>query len=172
MTFLLCLAVALLVWLWTCGFVLSSLSGRAIWLTWPVFYLMVLDSAWVRFVLSGSIILRNAGPLRLFMVVTVPLNIATLLFLLSGLCGAFLGVRQRVPPLGAAYGLASAITILTILTTWMSGWYEIAHEAWSGGAWHGVSWPMRLLPFVLISWPVAYLLANAKPRTTIEKEIT
>lgn len=172
MAFLLCLAVALLVWLWTCGFVLGSLSGRAIWLTWSVFYLMVLDSAWVRFVLSGNIILRNAGPLRLFMAVTVPLNIATLLFLLAGLCGAFLGVRRRVLALRAAYVLASAITILTILTTWMSGWYETAHQVWSGGAWQGVSWPMRLLPLVLVSWPVAYMLATAKRRTTSDNEIT
>jgi hypothetical protein len=170
--FLLCLAVALLVWLWTCGFVMGSLSGRAIWLTWSVFYLMVLDSAWVRFVLSGSIILRNAGLLRLFMAVTVPLNIPSLLFVLSGLCGAFLGVRRRVLPLRAAYVLASAITILTILTTWMSGWYETAHEVWSGGAWHGVSWPMRMLPFVLVSCPVAYLLVTANRQTTSDKQNT
>ena len=109
---------------------------------------MVLDSAWVRFVLSGSIILRNVKPLRLFMAVILPLNIATLLFSLSAPCGTFLGVRWRVLPLRAVYVLASAIIILTILTTWMSGWYETAHEVWSGGAWHGVSWRMRLLPFV------------------------
>ena len=84
MAFLLCLAVALLVWLWTCGFVLGSLSGRAIWFTWSAFYLTVLDSAWVRFALSGNIILCNAGLIRLFVAATVPLNIATLLFLLSG----------------------------------------------------------------------------------------
>ncbi len=39
-----------------------------------------------------------------------------------------------------------------------SGWYETAHEIWSGGAWHGVSW---LLPFVLVSWPVTYLCEPA-----------
>ena len=161
MAWLLCLAIALLVWLWTSGFVLGSLSGRAIWVTWSVFYLMVLDSAWLRFVLSGSITLSKADPLRLFMATTVPLNIATLLFLLSGLCGAFLGARRRVLPLRSAYILALAITILAVLTTWMSGWYETAHEAWSGGAWPGVSWPMRMLPFVLVSWPGAYLLATA-----------
>lgn len=161
--FLLCLAVAILVWSWTCGFVLGSLSGRAVWLTWSVFYLLVLDSAWVRFVLSGNIIVGNA-PLLLLMAVTLPHNIATLLFSLSGLCGAFLGSRRRVLPLRSAYVLASAISILTILTTWMSGWYEAAHQVWSGGAWQGVSWPMRLLPFVLVSWPVVYLLGEAKHR--------
>jgi hypothetical protein len=159
--FLICLAAAILVWSWTCGFVLGSLSGRALWLTWSVFYFIVLDSRWVRFVLSGNIILRNVRPLQLLVALTLPLNIATLLFSLSGLCGAFLGFRRRVLPLRSAYILASAITILTILTTWMSGWYETAHEVSSGGAWPGVSWPMRLLPFVLVSSPVAYLLIEA-----------
>jgi hypothetical protein len=160
--FLICLAVALLVWSWTCGFVLGSLSGRAVWLTGSVFYLIVLNYTWVRFVLSGNIIVRNAGPLQLLMAVTLPLSIPTLLFSLSGLYGALLGLRRRVLRLRSAYALASAITILTILTTWMSGWYETAHEVWSGGAWQGVSWPMRLLPFVLVSWPVAYLLGGKK----------
>jgi hypothetical protein len=52
--FLLCLGVALIVWSWTCGFVLGSPSGRAVCLTWSVFYLVVLDSRWVRFILSGN----------------------------------------------------------------------------------------------------------------------
>jgi hypothetical protein len=161
MAFLICLAAALLAWSWTCGFVLGSLSGRAVWLTWSVFYLMVLDSRWVRFVLSGNIIMRNPEPLRLLMAATLPISIATLLFSLSGIYGAFLGFRRRVLPLRSAYVLASAITIFTILTTWMSGWYETARKLWSGGAWQGVSWPMRTLPFVLVSLPVAYLFVEA-----------
>ena len=158
---LLCLAIALLLWSWTCGFVLGSLSGHALWLTWPVFYLMVLDSAWVRFILSGNIILRDSHPLRILMAATLPLNPAAFLFSLSTLSGAFMGVRRRVLPSRAAYGMASAITIFTILVTWMSGWYETAHEVWSNGAWHGDSLTTRLLPFVVVSWPITYLLATA-----------
>jgi hypothetical protein len=167
--FLLCLAVALLVWSWTCGFVLGSLSGRAAWLTWSVFYLTVLDSAWARFVLSGNIILRDPRPWGLFLFTTLPLSIAGLLFSVSALFGAFLGVRRRVLPLRPAYALASVITILTILTTWMSGWYETAREISSNGAWPGVSWPLRLLPFVLVSWPVGYLLTMANRQHTNER---
>jgi hypothetical protein len=170
MAWLLCLAVALILWSWTCGFVLGSLSGRGVWLTWSVFYLMVLDSALVRFILSGNMILRDPQPLRLLMVATLPLNPATFLFSLSALWGAFMGVRRRVLSLRAAYVLASAIAIFTILTTWMSGWYETAHEEWSGGAWHVVAWPVRMLPFVLASWPVAYLLAMAnRQHTSVNK---
>ncbi len=135
LAFLLCLAGALLGWSWTCGFVLGSLSGRAVWLTWSVFYLVVLDSAWARFVLAGNIILRDPRPLRLLMVTTLPLSIAALLFLFPALFGAFVGVRRRVLPVRYAYLLGSVIAILTILTTWMSGWYETAHEVWSGGVW-------------------------------------
>ena len=36
MAWLLCLAIGLLLWSWTCGFVLGSLSGRAVWLTWSL----------------------------------------------------------------------------------------------------------------------------------------
>ena len=103
------------------------------------------------------------------MAAILPLSIATFLFSLSALCGMYLGVRRRALPLRPAYLLASAITILTILATWTSGWYETAHEIWSGGAWRGVSWPKRQLPFVLAGWPAAYLLATAC-RHTKERE--
>lgn len=167
--FLICLGIAILVWSWTCGFVLGSLSGRAVWLTWSVFYLTVLDSTWVRFVMSGNIIVGRATPLQLLMAVTQPFSVATILFSLPSLYGAFQGFRLRVLPLRSAYALATVITTLTILTTWMSGWYESAHEVWSGGAWQGVSWPMRLLPLILVSWPAAYLLYKAKQLHAGEK---
>jgi hypothetical protein len=118
-------------------------------------------------------ILRDPQPLRLLMAATLPLNPATFLFSLSALWGAFIGVRRRMLPLRAAYVLASAITIFTILVTWMSGWYETAHEVWSSGAWHGVSWTMRLLPFVVVSWPITYLLTTAdRQQTASHKETT
>ena len=172
MAWLLCLAIALLLWSWTCGFVLGSLSGRAVWLTWSVFYITVLDSASVGFILSGNMILRDPQPLRLLMAATLPLNPAIFLFSLSALWGAFMGLRRRTLRLRAAYVMVSAITIFTILVTWMSGWYETAHEVWSGGSWHGVSWPMRLLPFVLVSWPVAYLLGAANRQHASGRETT
>jgi hypothetical protein len=41
--FLACLAAGLIVWSWTSGFLLQSLSGRADWLTWLVFCLITVD---------------------------------------------------------------------------------------------------------------------------------
>jgi hypothetical protein len=178
--FLLCLAGALTVWSWTCGFVLGSLSGRAVWLTWSVFYFMVLDSAWARFLLAGNIILRNPrthetpldslqGALRLLMATTLPLSIAALLFLLPALLGAFVGVRRRVLTVHHAYLIAAVNTALTILTTWSTCWYDPAHLP---ARWPGVPWSTRLLPFLLASWPAAYLLACSLPTGSRPKDQT
>jgi hypothetical protein len=161
MAFLVCIGVGLFVWSWTCGFALGSLSGRAVWVTWSVFYLVVLDSAWTRFVLSGNIILRDPQPLRLLIGLMLPLSPAGLLFLLAVFSGAFVGARRRFLQVRYVYLLASAVTILTILATWMTGWFETAHEVWSGGVWPATPWPTRLLPFLLISWPAIWLLTRA-----------
>src|SRR5258707_1093396 len=157
--FLLCLAGALTVWSWTCGFVLGSLSGRAVWLTWSVFYFVVLDSAWARFVLTGRIILRNPrtheallhslqGTLRVLMATTLPLSIAALVCLFPALFGAFVGVRRRILTVHHAYLIGAVNTALTILTTWSTGWYDPAHLP---ARWPGVPWSTRLLPFLLVS---------------------
>lgn len=166
--FLLGLAAALTVWSWTCGFVLGSLSGRAVWLTWSVFYFVVLDSAWVRFVLAGNIVLRNPrthatvldspqGILRLLMVTTLPLSIAAVLFLAPALFGVSVGVRSRMLPVRHTYLIGSVNIALALLATWATGWYDPAHLP---ALWPGVPWPMRLLPFLLVSSPAAYLLAR------------
>jgi hypothetical protein len=178
--FLLCLAGALTVWSWTCGFVLGSLSGRAVWLTWSVFYFVVLDSAWARFVLAGNIILRDPrthetpldspqGALRLLMAATLPLSIAALVSLFPALVGAFVGVRRRVLTVHHAYLIAAVNTALTILTTWSTGWYDPAHLP---ARWPGVPWSTRLLPFLLVSWPAAYLLACSLPTGSRPKDQT
>jgi hypothetical protein len=169
-TFLLCLAGALAVWSWTCGFVLGSLSGRAVWLTWSVFYFVVLDSAWARFVLTGRIILRNPRTheaLRLLTATTLPLSIAALLFLFPALFGVFVGVRRRILTVHHASLIGSVNIALAILTTWSTGWYDPAHLP---ARWPGVPWSTRLLPFLLVSWPAAYLLACGLPTGSRPKD--
>jgi hypothetical protein len=178
--FLLLLAGALLVWSWTCGFVLGSLSGRATWLTWSVFYLVVLDSAWARFVLAGNIILRNPrtgeamldslrGALRFLMAATLPLSIAAVLFVLPALFGAFAGVPWRILPGHRTYLIGSANIALAMLATWATGWYDPAHLP---AGWPGVPWPVRLLPFLLVSCPAAYLFVSSSPAATRQKDDT
>jgi hypothetical protein len=163
--FLLCLAGALTVWSWTCGFALGSLSGRAVWLTWSVFYFVVLDSAWARFGIVRSL----QGTLRLLMATTLPLSIAALLFLFPALFGAFLGVRRRILTVPHACLIGSVNAGLTILMTWSTGWYDPAHLP---ARWPGVPWSTRLLPFLLASWPAAYLLACSLPTGSRPKDQT
>jgi hypothetical protein len=166
--YLLCLAGALLVWSWTCGLVLGLLSGRAVWLTWSVFYFTVLDSAWARFVLAGNIILPDPPlTLRLLMAASLPLSIAPFLFLVPALFGVFAGVRRRVLTVPRAYLIGSVNMALAIFTTWTTGWYEPAHLP---ARWPGVPWPTRLWPFLLVSSPAVYLLAAAERQHNEEGE--
>ena len=167
MAFLLCLAGALTVWSWTCGFVLGSLSGRAVWLTWSVFYFVVLDSAWARFGIILRMLDSLQGTLRLLMATTLPLSIAALLFLFPALLGAFVGVRRRILTVHHAYLIGAVNIALTILTTWSTGWYDPAHLP---ARWPEVPWSTRLLPFLLASWPAAYLLACGLPTGSRPKD--
>jgi len=176
--FLLLLAGAVAVWSWTCGFVLGSLSGRAVWLTWSVFYFVVLDSAWARFVRMGHIFPPNPhthealldswpGTLRLLMATTLPLSIAALLFAFPALAGAFGGVRRRRLTVHYAYLMASVNMALALFTTWSTGWYDPAHLP---ARWPGVPWSTRLLPFLWVSLPAAYLLACGRPAARRPKD--
>jgi hypothetical protein len=167
--FLLCLGGALTVWSWTCGFVLGSLSGRAVWLTWSVFYFVVLDSAWARFGIVLRMLDSLQGTLRLLMATTLPLRIAALLFLFPALFGAFSGVRRRILTVPHACLIGSVNAGLTILMTWSTGWYDPAHLP---ARWPGVPWSTRLLPFLLASWPAAYLLACSLPTGSRPKDQT
>lgn len=159
--YLVCASVALVSWSWTSGFVLGSLSGRAAWLTGTLFYLVVLDSFHYRLLLSGN--LRwNKPPFPLILLdAVVPHNAYAVLFLLAASLGVRRGLRLRSLGFRQALMLAFTVAVLTSLVAWTGGWYETARETWSGGVWHGTPWQTRLLPLVLVSWPVGYLLATA-----------
>ncbi len=161
--YLLCLAGALLVWSWTCGVVLGTLSARAAWLTWSVFYFVVVNSALARSVLEGrAMALDQHGQpvplLQLLMVAALPLSIHTLPFLFASLFGTFVGVRRRVLVVTHAYLIGSVNIALAFFTTWTTGWYAPAHLP---PRWPRVPWPTRLLPFLLVSVPAACLLTSA-----------
>jgi len=162
---LICLSLALFAWSWTSGFVLGSLSGRAIWLTGALFYLVVDNSFMARLLLAGNIKLHDAPRLpSIILNAVLPHGISTILFLFAAIRGVTTGLRRRTLGFRQAFSLAVAIAILTSLVTWTGGWYETAHEIWSEGVWRGVPWQSRLLPLALVSWPVGYMLATASWR--------
>lgn len=159
--FMASMAVALLLWSWIAGFVLGSLSGRSLWLTGTVFYLVVLDAARARLYLAGKIILPGWV---LVLAATLP-GPVTLLCTLAALWGAIRGARGQVLSMRWTHLLAAASALLAVLTAWMSGWYDTAHTLWSGGVWQADAWYLRLLPFALATWPAAWLL-HKRRRTT------
>lgn len=158
---LVCSSLAILLWSWTCGYALGSLSGRTIWITAPLFYLVVLNAFWLRLVLSGAITLRNAKLPILLLFRIVPIDLQAFFFLFAAISGMRRGFRTRALGLRPTLLLAAATVILTVLLIWTGGWYEAARVRWSEGAWSPVPWTTRLLPFAIVSWPVAYLIATA-----------
>jgi len=85
----------------------------------------------------------------------------TLLFLLPSITGIRQARSGRRLGMRGAILLAFAVATLTVLVTWIGGWRQIALEKWSEGKWNpgGPSWQERLVPLVVVSWPVVYLLA-------------
>ena len=165
-----CLALALIAWSWTSGFVLGSLSGRSLWLAGTLFYLVVLDSFWARLLIYGDVSLQHVSVPWIVVHALAPLSIARMLFLLASLWGVSRGLRPRSLGFPQVFLLTLASAILTALAAWTSGWYETAQETWSGGLWHVSSPQTRLLPLALLSWPVVYILATTSWRSRRDKD--
>jgi hypothetical protein len=155
------LSLALLLWSWTSGFVLGSLSGRSSWLTGALFYLVVADSFPARLLLSGHIKFSNPRLPLIVLNALLPHDISDLLFLFAAIWGVKKGLAFGTLGFRKTMMLAGAVAILTTLVTWTGGWYETAHEVWSGGVWRGIPWQTRLFPLALVSWPVGYMLVTA-----------
>jgi hypothetical protein len=139
-----CQVLALLVWSWTAGFTSAILSFRTRWVQGALFCLIAFGTVHRRL---------------------PPLALPAILVLLPFLWGLRAGARPR--PLGwlRAVSLAAAVVTVTVLAVWTEDWYRIALVNWSEGAYHrSFDWRGRLLPPVLMIWPVGYLLATAKWR--------
>jgi outer membrane protein assembly factor BamB len=162
----LCGALALIVWSWTSGFVLGSLSRRAIWVTGTLYFLVWLYPL----PLALYFFTRAAGNYRsdlplLFLTLILHMILRTILFLLPSLSGVRYGLRKITLTLPQASALAAVVVILTALTTWTGVWEYAALSRWSGGIWNPrVGWQGRLFSFAIVSWPAGYLIAIASWR--------
>lgn len=158
------LALAMFAWSWVCGFALASLSGRATWITGTLFLLPLSRPLFFFF---NKLTSGRAGLIFLICDAVLALNA-----LLPALWGLNQGFRKRILRPSSALLLAFAMAILTLLVTWTSGWVGTAHETWSNGLWRGgvPLWPARLLPLLVLSWPVAYLVATACLQNTCQSK--
>jgi hypothetical protein len=170
-----CTSLAVVCWSWLAGFTLSDLSGKTALINRTLFFLawfclcgplgLLLYSA--RLVLSalGLVALPHAVDFSaLAFYAAFHLSLATLLFLIPSLRG--MRRARRSDDIARPYALLLSATVaaLTAVVTWMQGWQQTALEKWSEGKWNpgGPSWPERLVPLLVLSWPLAYLLATQR----------
>jgi hypothetical protein len=131
-------AFLLFAWSWTAGFVLGSLSRRAIWANG------VLLSCLAALFFTGA--LRGATPPKPSMVLAV----SALLILLPLIWGVRQGLRLGALRLRPAILCAAAVAATTALSIWTDGW-------WRGGAWN----TRQLILTLILCWPVGYMVASA-----------
>jgi hypothetical protein len=154
------LLIAMLLWSWACGFVLASLSGRALWMTSFLFYCVVQDSWAVHMALVGNIILKH-GPWMAMLLRVLPLSPARIVFLLALALG-ILSARKGTLKRDTRLLLAVVGLTLVILLVWMENWFVAGFANWSGQPYAPAPIVYRVLPLLAAAWPVLSipLLAN------------
>jgi hypothetical protein len=136
---LVCHSLLLACWSWTAGFVLASLSRRAIRVNGPLFCLMLLlGERWgapkYHYYVAGAVF-----PKTLYSVM-LPLILLAVLVLLPSLWGMLQGLRQSTLPLPHAVFWAATIAAMTVLVRptsalWWSNWpvgYMLVTASWRG----------------------------------------
>ncbi len=171
-----CVSLAIICWSWVDGFVLGTLSGDTLYvngtlfcLIWfclcgPLFtllYLLLLLLNALHLVTLKVLLLRNPTFPEFIIFAVLRLTLEALLFLLPSLAGMRQARRGRKLGIQRTLLLTAAVAALTALVTWMGGWQQTALEKWSEGTWNpgGPPWHERLVPLLVVSWPVLYLLA-------------
>lgn len=149
------LAVAVVLWSWTAGFACTSLSRKTAPITGTL--LCIVWLCW-----SGFIVARTLFVLPWFYVLLW--LIPSTLFFLPAVSGARRAFRAGDLSLQQAMVLLVVTVCLIALVTWTSGWPQAALERWSEGVMHGggMPWYRRLLPYLLLSWPAAWIVASRR----------
>jgi hypothetical protein len=180
---LVCVSLAIICWSWVGGFVLGTLSGDTLYVNGTLFclvwfclcgplrtllYLLLLLLNAVHLVTLRVLVLRNPTFSEFIFFAVLPVILEALLFLLPSLAGIRQALRGRKLGVQRTLLLTAAVATLTALVTWVGGWQQIALEKWSERTWNpgGPSWQERVVPLLVVSWPVLYLLAmlRVKPR--------
>ena len=134
-------SLLLLGWSWTAGFVLGSLSRRAILVNG------MLVCGLVATLFSVALTADPPPKPLLLLSLVVTLLAAPLIH------GTVQGLRHGSLNQRPALLLAASIALLTTLSIWSAGW-------WCGGPWNTLQLAFSLLPLVLC-WPAVYIAATA-----------
>jgi hypothetical protein len=127
----------LMCWSWTVGFVLGSLSRRAIWVNGAAFCLVLVGES--LFVQTRNYGVNAAAFAVEFYRSALPLILLIILILIPGVLGMYKGSRERAL---SPIQLMVAVATLASLTAWRH---------------FPVPWELRLM-LPLFLWPVAYMI--------------
>jgi len=146
------LTLAILLWSWACGFVLASLSRRALWITAFLFYCLVRDSRAVHLILAGNVVLKHGlgVTLLLRLLPLEPVTVAFLFALALGVRSARKGALKRNTRLLVT---AAGLTLVFLLA-WMQSWYVAGFAHWSGQPYVPLPLVSRVWPWLAGAWPV------------------
>jgi len=160
--------LTLIVWSWTAGFAIGSLSRDAIWVNGVLFGLIVFGGT-LGTTTAG---LLNPGNDAVFSLPFYRVALTMIVRIVVVVLPAASGMREglRLTTLGVRQALACVVIVgtLTLLTakrlavSVIFGWWSpsaagpVIRELWQ---WRG-AWQLRLFSLVM-SWPAAYLIARA-----------
>jgi hypothetical protein len=158
------LAVAVALWSWTAGVAYTSLSRK----TAPLIGVL-LCCAWLCW--KGLLVGRSLFVMHLPWFFVLLWLIPSMLVLFPAVWGARRAFDRGDLSLQHAIVLLVATVGVIALVTWTSSWPQTALERWSEGAIRGgVPWSRRLLPYLLLSWPAAWIVANSARRSPLSRK--
>jgi hypothetical protein len=156
---LVCLFLAMCLWSWASGLVLGLLSGRTIWLTAPMFFLIVTfpSCRLSHLMFLGDPLVFHSHPRILLLILSAVLPVQLLVsFILPAVWGVREGLLHRMPDVRQTLIMAVGIVFFTSVVL-----SEMVRHSDSG---EGLS-IMIAISFslcALASWPIGYLVPNAK----------
>jgi hypothetical protein len=155
------LAVGVLLWSWTGGFVLAHLSGKAFRVTAFLYFVMAMAPFTPRLLFA----MRSSHFHLHLLVAAIDIGASVCFFVYPSVRGLRCGLRDGALSSGRAALLSFLIFCITGIATWSGGWPNAAVTRWSGGAWNpGLGWQSRFSFYVVLAWPVSYLFLTAKRR--------
>ena len=158
-----CMFLALVIWSRTSGFLLAALSHRSMWLTGPSFYAVVATFLPLSNVLNGNTAVTQSPSLLIVLLhFLLPLSAGKSCFLAAASIGAIAGCQSKSLYSKHSTAWATMGLCLIGLLLWTGNWYEAARETWSNGVWHATPWTQRVVPLLVMSWPLAYLLGTSR----------
>ena len=160
---LLCHGLALLVWSWTSGFVLGSLSRRAIWATGALFSLLLFGE-----LLAVRPQHNPYNPfvwLLTFYSLILPMLARTVLVFLPSTWGMHKALRlATLPPLQTTLWAVAIATMTGLATRELE--VSVMSALWPLRP----SWGLRLIPFAAVC-PAGFMVATAKWRQWFGKAV-